>query len=172
MWGDLQRFWHWWILLPWDVWFDQTDKGIRALAVIVGGGWAYMKFARGRIFHTRLEPTVSGRCFEDKRGDYVIATVKLKNVGASKLHLQGKGTVLIVDGCARARDNAPARPVEWLTINIKSIFEDHTGVEPSETIQSSVMVDLPPHLIAIRLEARVVANGIESTANTIIERRL
>jgi hypothetical protein len=169
MWASLQDFWHWWVLLPWSVWFDQTDKGVRILAVVLGGGWAYWKFARGRVFHTRLEPTVSGRCFEDRRGDYVIATIKLKNVGASKLDLQSKGTVLIVEGCARSKESAPERPVDWFTINIKSIFEDHTGVEPSETIESSVLVDLPPHLIAVRLEARVVANGIESTANTIIE---
>ena len=155
--------------MPWNVWLDQTDKLVRIVAVIVGGGWAYMKFARGRTFYTRLEPTVSGLCFQDKRGDYVIATVRLKNVGASRIELNKKGTVLMVDGCLRAKDSASERPVDWFSINVKPVFENHTGVEPSETIENSVMVDLPAHLIAVRLEVRVVVNGIECSVNTILQ---
>ena len=169
MWAHLQSVWHWWITLPWTTWLDQTDKSIRIVAVIVGGGWAYMKFVRGRIFSTRLEPSVTGRCFRDKQGAYLIATVKLKNVGASNIVLQTQGTVLTVAGCPRATSPAPERPVQWREINVKSIFEDHTGVEPSETIENSVLVDLPPHLIAVRLEVRVVASGIECSATTITE---
>ena len=59
--------------------------------------------------------------------------------------------------------------MDWSELNVKAIFEDHTGVEASETIEDSIMVDLPPHLIAVKLEIRVVANRIESTAKTIIE---
>jgi hypothetical protein len=169
MWAHLQIFRHWWISLPWTTWLDQTDKTVRILAVIIGGGWAYMKFVKGRIFSTRLEPTVTGHCFHDKRGDYVIATIKLKNVGASNIVLQKAGTVLTVAGCPRATSGALERPVQWREINVKSIFEDHTSVEPSETIENSVLVDLPPHMIAVRLEARVVASGIECSAVTITE---
>ena len=169
MWTHLQRFWHWWFLQPWNVWLDQTDKLVRIFAVILGGVWAYMKFAKGRIFRTRLEPTVSGLCFHHERGDYVIATVELKNVGASRFALKKNGNHLVVHGCLRPVDSASERPVEWSEINIKSVFEDHTGVEPSETIEDSVMVDLPTHLIAVRLKVRVVVNGIDCSANTIIE---
>ena len=175
MWAYLQSFWHWWILVPWKTWLDYTDKTVRIVAVILGGVWAYVKFARGRIFHKRLEPTVSGRCFRDKQGDYVIAAVKLKNVGASRADLQKRGTVLIVNGCARAKDSSPERPVDWNRLTVKSIFEYHAGVEPSETIEDSVMVDLPADLIAVRLEVRVVVSrgllrkNIEFNVNTIIE---
>jgi hypothetical protein len=169
MWMHWLSVWHWWILLPWNSWLAYTDKAVKIVALVVGGGWAYMKFARGRIFHTRLEATVSGTCFRDKQGDYVIATTRLKNVGASRADLQQSGTALIVLGCSRAKDGGRERPVDWSELNVKAIFEDHTGVEASETIEDSIMVDLPPHLIAVKLEIRVVANRIESTAKTIIE---
>jgi hypothetical protein len=156
-------------LLPWNTWLDYTDKLVKIIAVVVGGGWAYMKFVKGRIFHTRLEATVSGSCFRDKRGDYVIANVRLKNLGASRADLQMSGTALIVSGCARAKDSARERPVDWIESNVKAIFEDHDAVEPSEVIEDSLLIDLPQHLIAVKLEIRVVANGIESTAKAIIE---
>lgn len=176
----MQHFWHWWISLSWGTWLDLWDKTARIVAIVVGG-WAYMKFVRGRLFHTRLEPTVSGRCFRDRSGDYVIVAVKLKNVGASRADLQKEGTVLIVSGCARAKDSSPERPVDWDEKSHKRIFEYHAGVEPSETIEDSVMVDLPAQFIAVRLAVRVVASNkglfgrlsrksnVEFNVSTIIE---
>ncbi len=72
-------------------------------------------------------------------------------------------------GCPRAPDSAPERPVQWQEINVKAVFEDHTTLEPAESIENSLLVDLPPHLIAVRLEVRVVASGIECTATAITE---
>jgi hypothetical protein len=169
MWIRWQSVWHWWTLLPWNIWLDQTDEVVKIIALVVGGGWAYMKFAKGRIFHTRLEASVSGSCFRYDQRDYVIASIRIKNVGASKADLQMRGTALIISGCARVQDTFGERPVDWIELNVKAIFEDHDALEPSELIEDSLLIDVPAHLIAVKLELRVVANGIESTAKTIIE---
>src|SRR5580704_6636145 len=104
MWIRWQSVWHWWILLPWNTWLDQTDKVVKIIALVVGGGWAYMKFAKGRIFHIRLEASVSGSCFRDNQRDYGIESIRIKKVGASRADLQMGGTALIVSGCARVKD--------------------------------------------------------------------
>jgi hypothetical protein len=65
--------------------FDIVQKAFTIAGLCVGGVWAYYKFIRGRVFTSRLEPTVSARAFADEKNTVLIATVSLKNVGLSKV---------------------------------------------------------------------------------------
>jgi hypothetical protein len=169
MWTHLIGAWHWWILLPWNVWLDYTDKVVKIVAVIVGGAWAYAKFIKGRVFHTRLEPNVTARHFRRDQKDFLLAVVKLKNVGASKVDIQQKGTALRIFGCGVFGPAVPGKPVAWTRTHTLSVFERHGWIEGSETIDDTVLVALPPNLTAVKLELRIVANKIAWSAGTMID---
>ena len=54
-------------------------------SVIAGGVWAYFKFAKGRTFEDRLNPTVSGKLVSIRGSVFLIATIRLQNVGLSRI---------------------------------------------------------------------------------------
>src|ERR1017187_9873850 len=147
MWSYLSSGWHWWISLPWNVWLDYTDKIVKICAVVVGGVWAYVRFVKGRLFQTRLEPSVSGRFFHRAERTYLVTTVKLKNVGSSKVDIQQKGTVLEVLGCPGNLDGRMSNPIAWRELRLVPVFEDHDWLEPSETVEDTAMIVLPSETV-------------------------
>jgi len=57
---------------------------VTAVAVIVGGLWAYFKFVRGRTFRPRLELGMSGQWRMIKDEPFLHARVTVKNIGAAQ----------------------------------------------------------------------------------------
>ena len=160
---------HWWVSLPWSVWLDQTDKIVKITAVVVGGVWAYLKFIRGRIYYTRLEPAITARAFCKDGTDYLLATVSLKNVGAAKVDIEQKGTALRVFGCDIYAPKSALRPVTWSRLKTVSVFEEHAWIEASEIIQDSLLFVLPPNQIAVKVQLRIVARKLEWSAKAIFD---
>src|SRR5665213_3298959 len=78
-------------------WLDVADKGIKALAVIIGGIWTYINFIRSRTFKRKLEPSVSGEIFEKDGNYYILVSKRLKNVGQAQYTIRQKGTALEAD---------------------------------------------------------------------------
>src|SRR5664279_577863 len=75
---------------------DVADKSIKGLAVIVGGIWTYVNFARSRTFKRKLEPKVSAQLFQASTDWYVKVHGTLKNVGQSKYPIRQEGTAVEV----------------------------------------------------------------------------
>src|SRR6516164_3819133 len=64
---------------------DTISKAVTAVAVIIGGVWAYFKFVRGRTYRPRLEVDLAGQWWP-VNGKWLLQTrVMVKNVGASKV---------------------------------------------------------------------------------------
>jgi hypothetical protein len=159
--------WQWWIGLPWNVWLDQTQKLSQIVAIVVGGIWAYTKFFRGRVFYTRLEPSVTGQVFRREEADYLLVFLRLKNVGIAKVDIEQKGTALRVFGCGILADRSP-KVLNWDRLHTLAIMAQHAWIEASETIDDTLMIVLPKNLIAVKLEMRVVANSLEWHARHIV----
>ena len=148
------------------MWLDYTDKLVKISAVIVGGIWAYVKFIRGRVFHTRLEPAVSGRILREGKAEYVLARVKLKNVGASKVDIQQAGTALRVWACNLLEG---ASGITWTRTHTLTIFERHGWIEAGECIEDTLFVSLPANVVVVKLDLRIVSKKIEWNATTVID---
>ncbi|MBS0641537.1 MAG: hypothetical protein JSS43_16850 [Proteobacteria bacterium] len=107
---------------------------IQLIAVITAGLWAYMKFVKGRIFYPRLEVSISGTAV--LRGDFttLMAVLKVKNVGLSRIDIRQEGTALRVLAASEAKPAVILAP-DWKHLGTFSVFERHGWVEPGETIE-------------------------------------
>ena len=66
-----------------------------AVAVIIGGFWAYFKFIRGRTFKPKLSIALAGQWrFIPRVGNVFHARLRVTNIGASKADLKQFGTGL------------------------------------------------------------------------------
>src|SRR5262245_14886669 len=72
---------------------DSIQALVTAAAILVGGIWAYFKFAQGRTFRPRIEVDVSGqwRDVRENKGLHIRkkkllhARIRVKNIGLSKI---------------------------------------------------------------------------------------
>jgi hypothetical protein len=156
--------WQWWIQLPWNVWLDYTDKIVRMAAVLIGGGWAYVRFVKGRTHFSRIEPTVAGRFVKKNGTEYLIANVHVKNIGVTKVNIEKEGTALRVLGA-----HGGGGRIEWTRLRTLAILSEYQWLEPSESIDDNVIIDVPNGLIAFRLEALLIIDKQRWRAKTIIE---
>lgn len=164
--GDLQNF------IGRDVGevIDDLQKLFTILAIIVGGIWAYFNFFKGRTYRPRLEPQVSGKVMCKDGTSYVVATVRISNVGLSKLDMQQKGSGLRISSYEVLTNIQDAASPRSESHGVFSMFQDHQWIEPGETIEDQHMVAVPgcEHL-AFLLEYRIVSKGITWKAKAIVD---
>src|ERR1700683_1384896 len=75
---------------------DVIDKVTKIAALLIGGGWVYLNYRRGRTFEKRLELKISGKEIEGKGEPLLSGSAQIKNVGLSKFPIQQKGTAILV----------------------------------------------------------------------------
>lgn len=140
------------------------------LGLIIGGLWAYYKFFKGRTFRPRLELSVTGKTWHINRVTHIFASVQIQNVGLSKLELSKEGTGLRVLSQDSTRPDKAAGVVTWKWQMTLPVFERHRWIEPGETISDQNLIALRgEHDSAMKLELRIVSNGIEWNSLSIIE---
>jgi hypothetical protein len=63
-----------------------------------------------------------------------------------------------------------ARPIEWSRIRTIEAFEEHKWIEASETIEDAILVPLPRHLVAIKLELQLMTKkNLIGTSKVVVE---
>jgi hypothetical protein len=157
----------------WTDWADGLASVAQALAIVVGGLWAYFKFLRGRTFASRAELGVAAaRLPGDVPALKVTAT--LKNAGLSKLPLRTQA-VLLYGIEARPGDESPAATVERKLGKAHKVFAAHGWVEAGETIADELVLLLPARgdVLAWRVECRVYERrrgegGLRWTASVVV----
>jgi hypothetical protein len=162
-------------IASWITLLDAADKVVKIGAIIVGGVWAYYKFIKGRFYRPRLEASVSGEPFRIDNRDYVSVSISLRNVGTSKVEIRQEGTALRVfcspvnSTYEEAGGAFKGGEVVWNRITSLSIFENHGWIESSELIHDKLLVSLPPAQLAVRLDVRIVGQGLEWEAKAIVK---
>jgi hypothetical protein len=129
-----------------------TGDLITAVAVIVGGVWAYFKLVKNRTYRPRIDVAIAGAWVDAGGARRLHVTTSLRNIGASMVELIQESTGLGVDGMQAGR----GRHVDWVPGPVVSIFESHAWIEPGETVTDDliapvVYVDLP-----VRIEVRLI----------------
>lgn len=107
-----------------------VGTALSALALLVGGGWAYFRFVRGRTFRKRADVTIAGgwAAVEDAKWLHVLVTVK--NTSGVKLEPVQKGTGLAIN--TMSVDDKGT--VTWSRGRVTPILEDHAWLEPGDTV--------------------------------------
>jgi hypothetical protein len=133
---------------------DIVGTAITALAVIGGALWAYYRFVRGRTFKPRLEVSMGGEWLTVDGARLLLARVRVKNIGASKVELLQKGTGLRVSALA----NSDARgKSSWVPGRVYTILDEHAWIEPGETVSDDVLLRLAvPGGHPVLFESRLV----------------
>ncbi len=60
---------------------------VAAIALVVGGGWAYLKYIRGRTFVRRLDVRATGTVQKTARMIRLVVVVDASNVGLRALEI-------------------------------------------------------------------------------------
>ena len=136
---------------------DTLAKVVQILAIIVAGAWGYFKFIKGRTYQQSLIPTVSGKLLTIDSQTYLIANIRVENVGQSVVELAPNASALRVFGYMSSisseiitvKDN---RLAQFVALNDLSI-------EPNEIIQRTVLMSIPMEVrLGLRLELEILSN--------------
>lgn len=143
-------------------WLDVADKGIKALALVVGAVWTFFNVQRSRTYRRKLELGISGAVFDKNGSLYLLISCQLTNVGQTKYSIEQKGTYAGVFTIADSGDEKRIAALE--------IFKDHGWIEPGEKISEPLIAPVPDPrtFVALKLALRVVSEGIEWNASSIV----
>jgi len=149
---------------------DIIDKATKIIALLIGAGWAYLNYLRGRTFKRRLEPSVTGKTIRSKGLLLLSGVAQVKNVGLSKVVIQQRGTAIeILALVKQTRESDTALGTE--DVDVLSVFKVHGWIEPGEVIEESFLVPVGEHpeILAFRLRLRIVSEGIEWNCDSLVE---
>lgn len=149
---------------------DALEKIFTILAIGAGGAWTYFHYLRRRTYRRRLQPELSGGLTRRGGVEYLLATVRVKNLGLTKVDIQQRGSALRVFSYNAPADVQKARNVACKRLATFAVFEQHQWIESGETIEDQRLIAIPSNGgVAFRLELRLVANEITWTAVNIIQ---
>jgi hypothetical protein len=144
---------------------------VQLIAVIAAGLWAYMKFVKGRMFYPRLGVSVSGTAVLRDDRTTLMAMLKIKNVGLSRVDIRQEGTAIRVLSANEVTPTGIITP-DWSHLGTFSVFEHHGWVEPGETIDENRLLIVPgANDREYLLELHIGAGKLVWTATSIIAAR-
>ncbi|MEV0566095.1 hypothetical protein [Dactylosporangium sp. NPDC050588] len=146
---------------------------VTALALIVGGTWAYFKFAKGRTFQPRLQVTLTGQWIRVAGKDVLQVNATATNIGSSMIAIRQQGTGLMVNRLSAEQPDPPAS-VEWERIGgVHELFADHSWIEPSESVTDELLLSLGLATpTTVRIVSRVVCERRRKKNVVIFARKI
>jgi hypothetical protein len=118
------------------------SSAITAMAVLIGGLWAYFKFVRGRTYRPRLSVTMSAQWRPIDERQMLHIRITVKNIGASVVTLRQRGGTGLGISVLSPKQPAPPTAVEWEMIRVFEILRDHEWIEAGETVSDDLLLDI------------------------------
>lgn len=143
----------------------------QSFALIAGGVWAYFKFAKGRTFRDRLTATVSGRLVSIDESVFLIAAIRLQNIGLSRIAFAQEVSSLAVSEFAPLQTEVLLRVENKRLASFTVFGENDRYIEPNEIVERQTLIALP-HVSAFgyQLEVKVFSDsGYEWRAMGIVD---
>jgi hypothetical protein len=126
-----------------------------ALAVLVGGLWAYFKFLRGRTYRPRLSVGMEAQWHVVNGRHLLHARITVKNIGASVVTPRQRGMGLRVSALSPQQPKPPVE-VRWDVVRVFEVLGDHEWIEAGETVSDDLLLDIDSaEPEALLLEARL-----------------
>ena len=155
---------------------DGAEHLVTAAAVVLGGGWAYIKFVRGRVFKARLEPTIEGRLVQAGKCQFAVVKVCIRNVGLSKVQINKKLSNITVSSYIEDNYISKFHSAVLDELGLVRAINLHQWIEPGESVVEEHIFALPVEpLLAIRLQLNVLQErrnawfpGVEWNAVAIV----
>ena len=114
---------------------------VTALALIIGGGFAYFKFVRGRTFTERLKASVDAELDSARDLILVNASAQASNIGLREFHISSQGTALRLFAHRISEPASDAREASWELIGSWRVFGEQEILEPGETLQEFKVIE-------------------------------
>jgi hypothetical protein len=136
---------------------------VEATALMVGGGWAYLKFVRGRTFYSRARLELSADSYHYGTDRALVVHVSMQNEGLSKIDLSAEDEKFVRVDAVFPRQWFGDLNVDWdqdeSLVTRTRLFERHGWLEPNETIEDQLLIPVAvpgrSDPIAYRITARV-----------------
>jgi hypothetical protein len=129
---------------------------VTALAVVIGGIWAYFKFVRGRTYRPRLAVKMLAQWRLVDERHLLHARIIVTNIGASVVTLRQPGTGLRIS-LLSPRQLDPPSSASWDVVGVFDILRDHQWIEAGETVSDDQLLDIGVSGPVVSLfEARLV----------------
>lgn len=140
---------------------------VAAVALVIGGGWAYFKFIKNRTLKPRLAVKVEGRIItgsdslgtqggsEASTATRLVARCGAENVGLREVTLGKEGTALRIyfHGVESVGSAERAALADWQWLDSWPVFESRDSLEPDEPVEEQLLIELPRKgFAALRLE--------------------
>jgi hypothetical protein len=156
--------------IDWRTTLDFTEKMVTISALVLGGLAAYYKFFKGRTFHPRLQPDVSGTLIRNGEVVCLLITIQLKNVGVSSVYFSKEGTR--IDLYSYGVDSYLPTPhlAIWQHLETFSILDHHKWIESGEAIKDQLLIPIAnDRHVAYKIAMTVNAEKISFRSNAVIE---
>jgi hypothetical protein len=151
---------------------DTLSKVVQIFAIIVGGWWGYFKFIKGRAYQESLIPSVSGRLLTIDSQTYLIADIRVENVGQSLVEFAPNASSLKVFGY-RKSTLSEIMPVNNIKL-AQFVALDDLSIEPKGIIARTSLMSVPIEVqVGLRLELEIISNHRKKyswRASFIVER--
>lgn len=135
---------------------DLLQAVVTSAAVVIGAVWAYYKFIKGRTFKPNLEVGIVGEARRTNGVIYLVSIVNVKNIGASKVDIQRRRTVLRVLAAKATPDAGAFENIEWEHLETKFALGSRTRLESGgSAVDTDLFRVADSGYIAFRLEILV-----------------
>lgn len=130
---------------------------VTAIAVVIGGIWAYFKFVRGRTYRPRLAVKMLAQWRLVNGRHMLHARIIVTNIGASVVSLHQTGGTGLRVSLLSARQPDPPSSTSWDVVRVFEILRDHEWIEAGETVSDDQLLDIDVEEPEMSLfEARLV----------------
>ena len=114
----------------------------QSLALIAGGVWAYFKFVKGRTFEDRLNTTVSGKLISIYGSVFLIVTIRLQNVGLSRIAFDQDVSSLEIFEYVPSQGEDILRVKNDLLTSFRVFGDKDRYIEPNEIVERETLIAL------------------------------
>lgn len=144
---------------------DIISKVITALAITIGGWWAYFRFRKERTYKSNLELTVSGEAVRKDGVIHLRITANAKNIGSSQIGVFHPFSAFRVLGCTVEAGAEGAKIAEWAIFDRWDLLADQNLLEPGEPAVDThlILVHGGDECVALKLEVYVCASNDEAS---------
>lgn len=151
-----------------------AGSALTGAAVVIGVIGAYIKFFKGRVFHTRLSLELKHRWLNKDGTHYLVVLATIQNTGVSNVTLlqDAEGEhFLDVYICEAIAHATRWETCQWQRKQTLSLFEKEDNIEAGESISEEQLIVVPnPDDVALKLSLEVRAR--KSPWRRLFNRRL
>ena len=131
---------------------------LQMLALIVGGSWAYHKYAKGRTFHERVNLKLNGKLNQVGEQVFLVVHIEVRNAGQSVIIFAPAFSSLILYGYVGTRSTTIVSVQDVPLAQLPVFTRANLSLEPNGVLEETRLIFLPDNVeLALRLECEIVS---------------